>query len=155
MIRLRPVEEGVKPDCHNIEFLGWLGLSDYVHSLLITSLEVFSLSLGGNLCRSLSPGDPKSICVSGRKMKTGVGGQSADQMGKGKGSGLWLCLQAEDFVAAQRSTAKVQNWLLAELREQEGSLGLELHRFHFRVMDQNSDSGVSQEAGNKRSTQDS
>lgn len=72
-------------------------------------------------------------------------------MGKGKGSGLWLCLQAEDFVAAQRSTVKVQNWLSAKLREREGSLGLELHGFHFGVMDQNSDSGVSQETGTKRS----
>ena len=76
-------------------------------------------------------------------------------MGKGKGSGLWLCLQAVDYVAALRSMAKVQNWLLAKRREQEGSLGLKLHGFHFGVMNQNSDSGVSQETGNKRSTQGS
>lgn len=84
-------------------------------------------------------------------MKTGVGGQSADQMGKGKAQASG-CACKRWILAAQRSTAKVQNWLLAKLREQEGSLGLKLHEFHFGVMDQNS---VSQETGNKRSTQDS
>lgn len=43
--------------------------------------------------------------------------QSADQMGKGKGSGHWLFLQAVGSVAAERSRTRVQECLLAKLRE--------------------------------------